>query len=149
MATENSTRNAYAVFPQPFMKIEWLYVVRPDIKITPDDPKFKDLMFASNVGSARHIWLLEKRRTKEFSLDLAGTPDPKIAYRMLDLNRVDVVLGNRMNMNEAFKVLNFDRTRFKIFVAKEKPLAVYFGKRFLYGEPEFLGLFNSAMATCK
>jgi len=66
MATENSTRNAYAVFPQPFMKIEWLYVVRPDIKITPDDPKFKDLMFASNVDSARHIWLLENAGPRNF-----------------------------------------------------------------------------------
>jgi len=56
---------------------------------------------------------------------------------MLDLNRVDVVLGNRMNMNEAFKVLNFDRTRFKILLPRKNPWRFILANGFCMGSLNF------------
>jgi len=58
---------------------------------------------------------------------------------MLDLNRVDVVLGNRMNMNEAFKVLNFDRTRFKILLPRKNPWRFILANGFCMGSLNFWG----------
>lgn len=149
MATENKSRNTYAVFSQPFMKIEWFYAMHKDSEITPDDKEFKDLLFAANLGSARYSWLLTQYKNKVFSREPIGVTVPMIAYKMLDRKNIDVVLANSFNMKDALNKLSFEPTRFKSFVAREKPMAAYFGKHLLEKEPDFMRRFNDAIKACK
>lgn len=149
MATKNSKRDRYAVFSEPFMKIKWLYVVRKDSNITPDDPDFKDRISGANNGSSRHTWLTKKFKEKVFTRKIVGTTDSKGTIKMLQLGRIEVALENESHLGDVFIELAISPSDFKTFVARERPMSVYFGKVFLKREPEFLDVFNKNMRACK
>lgn len=149
MATKNDKRDRYAVFSEPFMKIRWLYVVRKDSAITPDDPDFSDRICAANNGSSRHTWLTKKFNQKVLARKIVGTTDSKRTIKMLQLGRVEVALENESHLKDVFKELAISPSGFKTFVARERPMSVYFGKAFLKSEPEFLDTFNKNIRACK
>lgn len=149
VATKNDKRDRYAVFSEPFMKLKWLYVVRKDSAITPDDADFNDRIRGANIGSTRHTWLMKKFKQKALTRKIVGTKNFKGTMKMLQLGRIDVALENHLNLRDVFKESSFSPSDFKTFVAREIPMAVYFGKAFLKREPEFLDLFNKNMKACK
>ena len=149
MASKNSKRDRYAVRSEPFFSIEWLYIVRKGSGLTPDDPEFAHKSFAANKGSARLMWLLDKFEKKEITSGIINSTDSANTLKMLSLGRIDVNLENNENLKNAFELTGLNPTNFQTFIAKSKPVGVYFGKDFLKRDPGFMEEFNTAVKACR
>ncbi|MBL4906679.1 MAG: transporter substrate-binding domain-containing protein [Sneathiella sp.] len=148
MASQNSQRNSYATFSQPFMKVVWVYVIRKGSDITTEDSNFGDKLFASKIGSSRQNWLLKKYNKKEISHKIFSAVTSVQLLKMLSLGRVDIVLENQANLKKITLGKNVDLSEFDILPALEKPLGVYFSHAFLKQNPNFLNAYNTTIEVC-
>jgi len=149
VASRNENRDHYAEFSEPFFNIDWLYIATKKSGLTPDDPNFTQKTFAANRGSARLTWLLDKVENQEITNEVIITTNSFSSVQMLSRGRVDINLENRENFEVALKKTGLPRSDFKTFIAKSKPVGVYFGNAFLNREPEFLESFNAGVRVCK
>lgn len=94
------------------------------------------------------MWLLDKFDRKQITSEVISTTNSLTTLKILSLGRIDVNLENDSNLKTAFKDTGLSPADFKTFVAKSKPVGVYFGKAFLQREPEFLDIFNISIKAC-
>ncbi len=94
------------------------------------------------------MWLLDKFEKKEITSEVVVTTDSIRTLDMLNRGRIEVNLDNGENLKMAFENTGLNPSDFRTFVAKAKPVGVYFGKDFLKREPEFLNLFNASVKAC-
>ena len=149
IATRNEKRDAYAVFSETFYAIKWLYVVNKDSAIFPDQPEFASKRFAADQGSARLLWLKERFGKGEISEAVTVVDTPGQILKMLSANRIEVGLMNDHSFSSSIHDLSLDPQNFKTFLVRDTPAGVYFSKRFLTDNPEFMGIFNNAVLKCK
>ncbi len=146
MASRNSKRDAYAIWSKPFVTIKWLYVIRKDAEVSPD--QLSHLQFAANLGSARLAWLKEQYKQGKLNKEVYAVDTNDQVMRMLTNRRIDVALMNNFDLDKSIKSLSIDPLKLKTFVAQEKPTALYFSRAFLKANPGFLDDFNAYLASC-
>lgn len=66
----------------------------------------------------------------------------------LKMNRVDTIIANNLVMEQLVDLYGW-QDAFATEIAKEKPLGVYFTKRFLKKNPGFMAHFNKELSVCK
>ena len=143
-ASQKNTRDEYAVLSEFIAEQKWQWYLLKDNKKNPNDPEFKsEAMVAGFVGSNMLSWM-EKNKYK------VG-PRPLDTRRLLNTllaGRVDAILANNLVMDVLIKKQQVE-DKLKFYVAKDKPLGVYFTKLFLKKNAGFLDKFNKAVRKCK
>lgn len=148
IATQNKERDEYAIMSDPLITIKWIYVVHKKSGITPGDSDFFMKRFASDIGSARHKWLVERHGEKKIEKEITGVDDPGQMMKLLVANRVDVALMNEHGFKRALKEGGMNPDEFITFINREIPAGIYFTKSFLDKAPGFLEKFNSILGSC-
>ena len=149
MASQNKDRDAYATLSDPIFVIKWLYITTKARHISPQDSDFFSKVFAANLGSARHSWLVNQSHNGIINKDISAPPDPASLLKMLLVGRVDVALMNSTEFNENVKILGIDTNQLNTYVEREKPVGLYFSKAFNLDNPKFLNRFNISINACK
>jgi polar amino acid transport system substrate-binding protein len=149
MASRNDKRDRYAVLSEPFFNIDWVYVVKKENDLTPDNPKFLQGVFAANRGSARNTWLQDKRDRGLIAQEIVTPPNTLQSLVMLAFGRVDVVLENNENLRSFFERTDYSASDFETYIARTIPVGIYFNKDFLKSHPDFLDKFNVSIKACK
>ena len=148
VAAKNAKRDKYAVFSEPFVNVDWIYVVKKESGISPDDADFNSRVFSANLGSARLIWLKE-RYEKGIIDKLESVDTSDQVLRMLMADRIDVALVNNFDFVLLLQTISFDPKDFKTHLVRRVPAATYFSKKFLSENPEFLQKYNAGIINCK
>jgi polar amino acid transport system substrate-binding protein len=149
VASRNALRDSYATASVPLMTSEWIYVVRHEQTLTPGNPAFKNLDFAANTDTARYRWLLSQKEQGHLSGNISYGLTAEDTWKMLVQKRFDVVLENGPNVRKILAGNQFDKRNFRYSLARKIPQSVYFGKKFLKQNPEFLKAFNKQVSSCK
>lgn len=149
MASKNDQREVNAVLSEPFVNVEWLYVIRKDSGLTPGGSDFYSRNFATILGSAQHSWLEDKFNKREIVNEIVGVQGSVDSLTLLALGLTDVHLVDGVNLGAAFEEANLNPADFQTFVAHTLPMGIYFGKAFLESAPQFLTDFNDSMKGCK
>jgi ABC-type amino acid transport substrate-binding protein len=147
-ASRNEERDRYAVLSEPFFNINWMYVVRKDSSLLPNTQKFQQGIFATKMGTSSYAWLKDKYDRGIIAHKIIAPSDATNALTMLDLGRVDIFLGNNINLEIAFKQTGFEPSNFKTFVVRAVPVGIYFSKAFLDNNLGFIDKFNESIKGC-
>ncbi len=148
VATKNAKRDKYAVFSEPFVFIDWIYVIRKDDGISPDDADFNSRVFSANLGSARLNWL--KERYEKGIIDKLESVDTNDqVLKMLMTDRIDVALMNNFDLALSYQTLSLNSEDFATYIVRRVPTATYFSKKFLSDNPSFLQKYNASIINCK
>ncbi len=144
-ASKDPKRDKYAVATDVIADQKWNWYLPKDSQLDPTAPDFKDkAAVAATLGSNMLNWLEENK------FKVKAKPDnAEQLARMLQLKRVDAFLANEFATDEVLKKLKLDKSEFKIVLNKDQPLSVYFSKKFVEEEPEFLKQFNAQIAGCR
>ncbi|MEH6476049.1 MAG: transporter substrate-binding domain-containing protein [Sneathiella sp.] len=148
MATQNSSRDAYAVLSEPFFEIDWLYVVKSGSGISPADADFFQNTFAAEHGNSRMTWLIKKIKGMGITEEVVIRPDSTNILKLLEMGRVQVSIENDESLEKAIANTGFDKSDFKTYLVKTLRSGVYFSKAFLADKPKFLSRFNAAVKNC-
>ena len=149
MASQNQSRDVYATFSHPFVMIRWFYVLKKNSPFSPEQENFHSLVFSANLGSARLTWLEKRYQEGKISKKIEAVGKPEQMIRMLLADRIDVALMNDFDLDQTLKILSASPSRFKTFLVREIPTAIYFSKKFLQKKPFFLKEINTALVQCK
>ncbi|WP_218048744.1 substrate-binding periplasmic protein [Curvivirga aplysinae] len=148
IASHSPKRDEYAVFGEPIATIEWIYVTHVSNDLSPDNPEFYALQFGSIHGARRVEWLrgeLKKYGTPQ-PINLLGSTDQTL--NVLVKGELDVVLSNRASYIQTIESNPKLKDMFHVFTVRKVPGGVYFGKRFLQKNPDFLERYNNAAKKC-
>ncbi|PSW05693.1 substrate-binding periplasmic protein [Photobacterium lipolyticum] len=144
LASPNSFRSKYADYSASVMSQVWSWFSLSD-SIDPQSEMFKDEVVVTAIfGSNKWFWLhkagyrVEKKPRQSVTL-----------VELLLSGEVGAVLANDFVMEEAIKSLGVSHRAITRKVMKEKPLGVYFSKKFTKQYPLFISEFNQAIAQCE
>ena len=149
IATRAEKRDEYATLSKTFYAVRWLYVVNKNSGISPEHPDFSSKRFSAARGSARLVWLEARYKKGEIREAVTVVDTPEQILKMLSANRIDVGLMNDHGLNSSIQNLSLDSDSFKTFMVRDTPAGVYFRRRFLNSNPEFMEIFNDAVLKCK
>jgi polar amino acid transport system substrate-binding protein len=148
VAGRTNIRDSYATASSAILYTEWYFITNKAQSLSPEVPGFRSLNFAASRGTAKHGWLVhEKEKGRITGLIMHGA-NTVSAWKMLVSRRFDVLLENRQNLDQIMAMEEFEKEKFKIFVARKIPLSVYFGNDFLLRSPKFLTSFNRNLVDC-
>jgi len=148
-AARSAKREEFAILSEPLLNIAWLYVIRSDSGLNPNDADFFHSSFGANIGTARHAWLLEQHQDGVFSREIVTTSNSENSLKMLIASRIDVNLENNINLEVQFERSGLDAADFKTFLVKQVPAGIYVGKDFLSRNPGFVSEINAKLERCR
>lgn len=141
VASKNISRDIYAVISDPIAPQKWYWYLKKDNVLNPMDPEFiNQARVVSLFGSNMYYYL------KDNNYKIPGnayTMDNLV--KMLDSGMVDAILMNDLVLAEYFKNNEIDYEVYNKFLCKNKPLGMYFSKKFLKEHREFLEEFNETL----
>lgn len=149
MSIKSDQRDYYAMMSEPFVSVEWLYVVRKNSGITPADPNFSQRIFATDLASRRLSWLENKVGSSEILGNIVSAEDSVASLNLVMSGFADVNLIDSAELARAIEILEINPGDYQTFVASTFPMGIYFGKAFLEKSPDFLNAFNASMTNCK
>lgn len=135
--SQNSERDDYAVMSEIIAEQKWNWYQLKSNPYKSDDLQFKHKAgIGAFVGSNMLKWLKKN--------DYHVTSEPYTTEELTDLlilKRIDAFLANNLVMDEIIKKRHLE-DKFRITLLKNKPLGVYFSKKFIKNNPNFLNEFN-------
>jgi polar amino acid transport system substrate-binding protein len=135
--SRNAERDSYAVMSEIIADQNWVWYQLKDNPMNPKDPAFKKkATVGSYLGANMLDWLIENKYRVR-----AKPKNTELLIKMLLAKRVDAVLANNLVAGEIIKRDGLS-DRLKTTIEKEKPLGVYFSKKFIRNNPGFLQKFN-------
>jgi polar amino acid transport system substrate-binding protein len=124
---------------------KWVWFMPSASTLDPHAPAFKaDARVGAHFGSNR-LKMLEEERYHV----VAKPQTDEVLLAMLELGRVDAILGGDLAIAEAMVKLNIPATKLRQVVERDMPLHAYFGQKFLAAEPGFLDKFNTHVDACR
>lgn len=143
-ASKNEARDQYAVQSGVIAEQKWNWYVLNDSLLDPGDTSFKKKASVSaRAGSNMRKWL-EKN-----GYNIITEPkDTQSLFKILKVKRVDAVLGSELVAKDVIAKFNLS-DKIKIVLNRNKPLGVYFSKKFLSENPKFLEQFNRLIKECR
>lgn len=144
LASRNDIRDKYAQYSAPVMNQAWSWFSLSD-SIDTKSTMFKEQITVTALfGSNKWFWLQKQGYRVEKKPRHSGT-----LVELLLSGEVGAVLANDFVMEEAIKELGVSHRAITKNRIKEKPLGVYFSKKFTKQYPQFLKAFNEAVTQCK
>jgi ABC-type amino acid transport substrate-binding protein len=140
-ASQSAERDGYAVFSTPVAPQVWRWFWRGDRTIDLTDRTARVGVIA---GSRMHDWLRDNGYT-----GIEPMESTEAILRLIQLGRVDAVLANDMVFSHALTAIGGKESGFASSVHSDRPLGVYFARRFLDRHPGFLDRFNAASEACQ
>jgi polar amino acid transport system substrate-binding protein len=143
-ASQKDSRDAFAVMSVFIADQNWNWYLLKESPFNPLDASFKvEAKVGGFIGANMLMWMQEN------GYNVTATPqDTESLLRMLLAKRVDAVMANNHVMGHLLKK-HAASDRVKTVLNKNKPLAVYFSKKFVMSRPGFIELFNSQVPQCK
>lgn len=143
-ASHSAERDAWAELSVPIASQQWRWYLRVGSVFDPATPDFKARATVGGYIGANMLRWLEQENYRVVSRP-ADTP---ALLESLMAQRVDAVLANNLVMDAllAERALSDD---VKSFLARDKPLGVYFTKPYLAQRPGFMATFNAAVERCR
>lgn len=141
-ASRSAARDAYARMSELVAPQVWQWYMP---KGSTTDPAAKaTLKVGTMMGSAMQTWLEENG----YNVALKGR-SVELLIKNLEARRIDVFLANELAFEKEAADLGRKRDDFTVVTHSDRPLGVYFGKKFLDQEPAFLDRFNAEIAPCR
>ncbi|MEZ8093655.1 ABC transporter substrate-binding protein [Photobacterium swingsii] len=144
LASKNGIRDKYADYSSPVMQQTWSWFSLSD-SIDTEDPMFKkEVMVTALFGSNKWFWLQSQGYRVE-----KKPRRPTALVELLLSGEVGAVLANDFVMESAIKKLGVSHRAITTTKVNDKPLGVYFSKKFTKQYPRFIKEFNQAVQQCK
>lgn len=144
-ASQNHVRDEYATISETIAAQKWNWYLLKESSFTPSDISFKkEAKVSAMLGSNMLTWL-----TKNEYRVMCKPVDTEKLLETLLMKRHDAVLANELVAEKTLAKMNLSSDRFKIYLNKDKPLGVYWSKKFLSTNPGFLEQFNKYTRTCR
>jgi ABC-type amino acid transport substrate-binding protein len=142
--SRNPERDAYAVKSAIIAEQQWRWYLLAD---NPSDPSTEGFRQQANVssfiGANMLDWLVDNH------YQVASPPkDTDGLLKMLQAKRVDAILANNLVMQRSLQQQGLEN-EIRSVLLKDKPLGVYFAKRFISAHPGFLERFNTHVGVCR
>ncbi|MCG7586380.1 ABC transporter substrate-binding protein, partial [Photobacterium sp. OFAV2-7] len=144
LASQNAIRDSYADFSQPVLNQVWSWFSLSDSIDTESEMFKKEAVVTAIFGSNKWFWLHKSGYRVE-----KKPRHPSTLIELLLTGEVGAVLANEFVMKEAIESLGISHRAITRIAVKEKPLGVYFSKKFTKQYPLFVGEFNQAVGLCK
>ena len=142
-ASQKDSRDEYAVKSAVIADQKWNWYLLKGNPLSPQDQSFKE---SATVGGFLGANMLEWM--KEHNYNVTTTPkDTEGLLKMLLAGRVDAVMANNYVM-QALLEKHEAEDRVKIYLNMNKPLSVYFSKKFVKTQPMFIDNFNNLIPEC-
>lgn len=136
-ASINTERDANGVMSAYIADQKWDWYLLKESNFDPTSPDFKEMATVTSFFGANMLkWL----KTNNYNVT-APPPTTEALAKMLLFQRFDAALANKLVMDEVLDK-NGIREQFKQITLMNKPLGVYFTKRFVQEHPDFLSRFN-------
>jgi ABC-type amino acid transport substrate-binding protein len=140
-ASQNSKRDAYAIASEQLLPQRWNWYLLNDSTLDPTQDSFKS---KGTVGAIFGSNMLKFAQDNDYKIK-AQPPTMEALVKMLNSKRIDAILVNDLVMKEYLKDVNILESRFKTVLSKDKPLRIYFSKKFVNENPWFLDKFNETL----
>ncbi|WP_394129137.1 substrate-binding periplasmic protein [Shewanella maritima] len=144
-ASQNEARDSYAVLSNTFIEQKWNFYYLKDNPIPIDKEAIKQ---NAKFGSRRHANTTHWLNNNGYTV-IHEAESLKEIINLLKLGRITAIMDNQLLFNEALKLSGIDPQRIGYIENISKPLGVYFGKKFVNDNPEFLAQFNQHTQACK
>lgn len=143
-ASHSAERDAWAELSAEIAPQQWRWYLRADNPLDPASPAFRtQATVAGYIGANMLEWL-----EQEGYRVVSRPPDTPALLDSLMARRVDAVLANNLVMDALLAERRLVRD-VKSVLAKDKPLGVYFSRKYLGQRPGFLAAFNAAVGQCR
>ncbi len=144
-ASHNPQRDEYAVLSEIIAEQKWTWYMLSERLIDPTSDTFKqNYVVSSFLGANMQKWLNQQ------GFKLVNQPpstNPQL-FKLLIHKRVDAILANDQVMNKLIAENNA-ADKISTITNRNKPLGVYFSKKFIQKNKEFLSAFNQAVLDCR
>jgi len=136
-ASQKDSRDDFAIMSTYIADQKWNWYILKENPLNPESPDFKEkAQVASFLGANMLKWMNQE------NYNIKGTPpDTEHLLKILLAKRVDAVMANNYVMDALLKKYRVE-DKVKIFTNQNKPLGVYFTKKFIAEHPDFLENFN-------
>ncbi len=142
-ASRNAKRDQYAVLSATVADQYWNWYLKADSKLDPNSPDFKaSAKTGSWFGSNSLRWL--KKKGYKVGSDAKNT---ELLMKQLMAGRMDAAFGSNFAFKEAIAKMGA-ASKVKEVKGLHKPMGVYFEKKFLAANPDFLDKFNKLVPGC-
>ena len=142
-ASQKDSRDEYAIKSAVIADQKWNWYLLKGNPLSPQDQSFKE---SATVGGFLGANMLEWM--KEHNYNVTTTPkDTEGLLKMLLAGRVDAVMANNYVM-QALLEKHKSENRVKIYLNMNKPLSVYFSKKFVKTQPMLIDNFNNLIPEC-
>lgn len=137
-ASRNSERDSYAVISDTIAPQKWYWYLQEDSKFDPSDTYFLHNASVAALFGSNMFHYLENNGYKingnAYSMD--------VLVKMLNGKKIDAILVNDDVAIEYFKINKILYKKYKKVLFIDKPLGIYFSKKFLKENEGFLEEFN-------
>ncbi|QLE85517.1 transporter substrate-binding domain-containing protein [Shewanella sp. Scap07] len=144
-ASKHTGRDEYAILSDTFIEQKWSFYLHKDSTLATD---LNTLQTKAVFGSRKHsntlFWLQDNGFKNIHKFNHVDD-----LVKLLVNRRIDAIMENEILFNNALYHADVKSDTFIKVDNIEKPLGVYFGKRFLNQYPSFLGKFNQATQQCR
>lgn len=142
--SQKKSRDEFAVMSEIIADQKWVWYL---LKANPHSPENSDFKKKATVAGFRGSNMLSWM--KENGYNVKTTPiDTSSLLKLLLAKRVDAVMANNYVMEAIMKEQGVT-DKVKSYVNKNKPLGVYFSKKFVEKRPKFLKEFNRLVPGCR
>lgn len=142
-ASHHQERDDYAVMSDIIATQHWNWILRAGTPLSPKDVTFKEkAKVTSFAGSNMLKWLYEEK----YNIPTEAR-DSETLFNLLLTHQVDAVIESQRVLKEVITPKNKDK--FKIYVAKNKPLGIYFTKKFLKESHFSMKMLNQNIQYCR
>lgn len=144
-ASRNQIRDQYATISESIAEQKWTWFVLKGSSFNPMQDSFKqEANVAAMLGSNMITWLYEN------GYKVLSTPkDTESLIKALLMKRYDAMLANELVVDKVLEQMKLSPEQFQIYLYKDKPLGVYWSKKFLSENPMFLERFNMNIKMCR
>ena len=143
-ASQNDYRDKFAIMSAIIADQKWKWYLLADNPLNPTDKTFKQQARTGAFIGANMLKWLEKNNYNVVTKAL----NTEVLLEMLLKKRLDAILTNN-HVTEALIEKHSVQDKIKSYVNLNKPLGVYFSKKFLLKYPTFLERFNKEILECR
>lgn len=143
-ASFSPERDNYATLSAIIAPQEWRWYLLRD---NPLDPASEDFRTHARVSAYIGTNMLSWLQLNDYTVETAPARQEQL-LELLKLKRVDAVLANNLVMEKILRDSG-QQSVVRSVLQEDKPLGVYFSKRYLTEHPDLLASFNAQVPECR
>ncbi len=144
-ASHNEIRDQYATISETIAAQKWNWYLLKENPMAPSDWSFKSKARVTAMFGSNMLTWLNKNGYNVFG----HTQNTEVLIKLLIGKRIDAILANELVAKAVMEKTKTPPEIFKVYLNKDKPLGVYWSKKFLSENPGFLERFNRLIIGCR